>query len=137
MLTPLSINLAGDVPSSVSRRCWIQAAVSTVATSAAVLAADVAPASAKPQRIKGGGPIVTLDDGAQYQDMTLGDGAEPNLGDRVAIHYSLFYKGESFQIFSYTITRFPAFRSNKNAGKASPVGEGGVFGEGPGGESKG
>lgn len=53
-----------------------------------------APAQAKPQRVKGGGPIITLDDGAQYQEMTIGDGPTPHDGDRVAVHYSLFYGGE-------------------------------------------
>lgn len=38
--------------------------------------------------------MVTLEDGAQYQEMTIGDGPSPKDGDRVAVHYSLFYKGE-------------------------------------------
>lgn len=38
-------------------------------------------------------PVVTLDNGAKYQDVTLGEGAEPIKGDRVAIHYSLFCNG--------------------------------------------
>lgn len=28
------------------------------------------------------------------QEMTIGDGPKPNDGDRVAVHYSLFYKGK-------------------------------------------
>jgi len=38
-------------------------------------------------------PTVTLDSGVQYQDMTIGSGASPKLGDRVAVHYSLYYNG--------------------------------------------
>lgn len=84
--------------SSVSRRSLLERAVST-AFAAPVIAAVAgtrtpSPASAKGQRLKGGGPIITLEDGAQYQEMTIGDGATPHDGDRVAIHYSLFYNGE-------------------------------------------
>lgn len=38
--------------------------------------------------------MVTLEDGAQYQEMTIGDGPSPKDGDRVAVHYSLYYKGD-------------------------------------------
>ncbi|CAN0381404.1 unnamed protein product, partial [Laminaria digitata] len=63
------------------------------ATSAFALSVNASPAAAKIERIKGGGPLVTLEDGAVYQEMTLGDGASPLDGDRVAVHYSLFYNG--------------------------------------------
>ncbi|CAM9873880.1 unnamed protein product, partial [Phaeothamnion confervicola] len=36
-------------------------------------------------------PIVKLPSGASYQEMTVGKGASPKFGDRVAIHYSLYY----------------------------------------------
>lgn len=44
------------------------------------------------KRIKNG-PIVTLPSGVQYQEMSIGEGASPQLGDRVAVHYSLFCNG--------------------------------------------
>lgn len=72
----------------------MEGVASGVALSVVALAGNASPASAKPRRLKGGGPIVTLASGAQYQDMTIGDGATPEEGDRVAIHYSLYYKGE-------------------------------------------
>lgn len=77
-----------------SRRFLIEGVASAVTGAAVLIASNSSPAVAKAQRIKGGGPVVTLDSGAQYQDMTIGDGAEPRDGDRVAIHYSLFYNGE-------------------------------------------
>ena len=46
----------------------------------------------KPQRVKNA-PVVTLDSGVQYQDMAIGSGPSPKLGDRVAVHYSLYYNG--------------------------------------------
>lgn len=59
---------AGDA-SPGSRRSLLEnvsAALVAVAGAAAV-ASNPAPAAAKPQRIKGGGPVVTLEDGATYQ----------------------------------------------------------------------
>lgn len=81
----------GDPP--VSRRSLLEGVSTTLAASVAALAVQPSPAEAKIERIKGGGPMVTLEDGAQYQEMTLGDGATPKDGDRVAVHYSLFYNG--------------------------------------------
>eukprot|EP00903_Cladosiphon_okamuranus_P021000 g19292.t1 len=83
----------GGSHSPVSRRSLLGGASTALAASAAAIAANPAPAAAKPERIKGGGPVVTLEDGAQYQEMTIGDGPSPKDGDRVAVHYSLFYKG--------------------------------------------
>lgn len=37
--------------------------------------------------------MVTLESGVQYQDMSIGSGPSPQLGDRVAVHYSLYYNG--------------------------------------------
>ena len=76
----------------------MEGAVAALATSAAALSVNPTPAAAKIERIKGGGPLVTLEDGATYQEMTLGDGPSPMEGDRVAVHYSLFYNGGSVRI---------------------------------------
>lgn len=89
---------SSDGGSSFSRRALLENAASTT-FAASVIATlggtgGAAPAQAKPQRVKGGGPIITLDDGAQYQEMTIGDGPTPRDGDRVAVHYSLYYGGE-------------------------------------------
>lgn len=35
-----------------------------------------------------------LDDVSKLQEMTIGDGPQPQDGDRVAVHYSLYYKGD-------------------------------------------
>ncbi|CAN0268809.1 unnamed protein product, partial [Ectocarpus fasciculatus] len=79
----------------VSRRSLVGGVSATLAASAALLllTAQPSPAAAKPERIKGGGPLVTLEDGASYREMTIGDGPSPKDGDRVAVHYSLYYKG--------------------------------------------
>ena len=69
-------------------------AVAVTAPVVGALVVQSSPAMAKPERIKGGGPLVTLESGAQYQEMTIGDGAAPKDGDRVAVHFSLFYNGE-------------------------------------------
>lgn len=44
---------------------------------------------------------MTLEDGAQYQEMTIGDGPSPKDGDRIAVHYSLFYKGDTWCAAAY------------------------------------
>ncbi|CAB1118230.1 unnamed protein product [Ectocarpus sp. CCAP 1310/34] len=77
----------------ISRRSLVERVSATLAASAALITAQPSPAAAKPERIKGGGPLVTLEDGASYREMTIGDGPSPKDGDRVAVHYSLFYKG--------------------------------------------
>ncbi|CAN0010327.1 unnamed protein product, partial [Hapterophycus canaliculatus] len=62
----------GD-PSPVSRRSLLEGVSAAVVavSGAAVLAANPEPAEAKPERIKGGGPVVTLEDGATYQASQL------------------------------------------------------------------
>lgn len=77
----------------VSRRALLESITPAAILGAGIVAGFPSPSSAGSRRIKGGGPIVTLDSGAQYQDMSIGDGAKPKKGDRVAVHYSLFYKG--------------------------------------------
>jgi len=60
---------------------------------ALMLGASPMPAAAKGvKRIKNA-PSVKLPSGVEYQDMTLGSGATPHYGDRVAVHYSLYYNG--------------------------------------------
>jgi len=60
---------------------------------ALTLGASPMPAAAKGvKRIKNA-PSVKLPSGVEYQDMTLGSGATPHDGDRVAVHYSLYYNG--------------------------------------------
>ncbi len=50
------------------------------------------PAVAGVKRLKNA-PVVKLPSGVEYQDMALGSGATPQQGDRVAVHYSLYYNG--------------------------------------------
>lgn len=60
---------------------------------AVTLGGSPLPAAAKGvKRIKNA-PSVKLPSGVEYQDMTLGSGATPHDGDRVAVHYSLYYNG--------------------------------------------
>ncbi|GAB5030521.1 peptidyl-prolyl cis-trans isomerase fkbp16 [Nannochloropsis oceanica] len=51
------------------------------------------PAAAKGVKRLKNAPTVKLANGVEYQDMTLGSGATPHEGDRVAVHYSLYYNG--------------------------------------------
>uniref|UniRef100_A0A7S2V053 peptidylprolyl isomerase n=1 Tax=Fibrocapsa japonica TaxID=94617 RepID=A0A7S2V053_9STRA len=51
------------------------------------------PGEAKPMRVKDAPRVDIGEKGAQFQDMTIGDGPEPKAGDRVVVHFSLFCKG--------------------------------------------
>jgi peptidylprolyl isomerase len=55
---------------------------------AATLSAGLLRADEKPAKSKDEGKVVRLHDGLQYEDLKVGEGAQPKLGQTVVVHYT-------------------------------------------------
>lgn len=91
------LSFSSRVHEGVSRRAVLDNTLLGLGASLSVLAATTtaspAPAEAKGVKRVKNAPVVKLPTGVEYQDMAIGSGATPHEGDRVAVHYSLYYNG--------------------------------------------
>ncbi|HKB71222.1 MAG TPA: FKBP-type peptidyl-prolyl cis-trans isomerase [Thermoanaerobaculia bacterium] len=62
---------------------WGAALVGAVTLSAGLIAAEDKPAKSGDE-----GKVVRLRDGLQYEDLKVGEGAQPKLGQTVSVHYT-------------------------------------------------
>jgi len=92
-----SIQMKASRAQQDSRRSMINKTLRGALGSVALTVGSVstAPLSAAAKGVKRlkNAPVVKLPSGVEYQDMSIGSGATPQLGDRVAVHYSLYYNG--------------------------------------------
>jgi len=82
---------ASPPPAPVTRRSTLLAAAAAVAAAAAAGGAPPpAEAISIARLMKKAGPEQTMENGIRYREVIIGKGFEPNSGDTVAIHYSLY-----------------------------------------------
>ncbi|GBF91550.1 hypothetical protein Rsub_04290 [Raphidocelis subcapitata] len=88
-----------------------RAAIAAVAAGAAAGAAPRAARAADPA------PFVTMDSGLKVEDIRVGEGAAPRLGDRVSVHWSGYTKGYQGKRIDNTSLRDEPYEFTLGAGE--------------------